>query len=29
MKIKVGEKIPTIDFFHIDNSGAVKKNKKH
>jgi len=25
MKIKVGEKIPTIDFFHIDNSGAVKK----
>ena len=22
MKIKVGEKIPTIDFFHIDNSGA-------
>ena len=27
MKIKVGEKIPTIDFFHIDNSGAVKKVK--
>jgi peroxiredoxin len=27
MKIKVGEKIPTINFFHIDNSGAVKKVK--
>ena len=27
MKIKVGEKIPTTDFFHIDNSGAVKKVK--
>ena len=27
MKIKVGEKIPTIDFFHIDSSGAVKKVK--
>ena len=27
MKIKVGEKIPTIDFFYIDNSGAVKKVK--
>ena len=27
MKIKVGEKIPTIDFFHIDNSGAVNKVK--
>ena len=25
MKIKVGEKIPSIDFFHIDNIGAVKK----
>ena len=27
MKIKVGEKIPTTNFFHIDNSGAVKKTK--
>ena len=27
MKIKVVEKIPTIDFFHIDNSGVVKKVK--
>ena len=27
MKIKIGEKIPTVDFFHIDNSGAVKKVK--
>jgi peroxiredoxin len=27
MKIKVGEKIPTTDFFHIDSSGAVKKVK--
>ena len=25
MKIKVGEKIPSTDFFHIDSSGAVKK----
>ena len=27
MKIKEGEKIPSIDFFHIDNSGEVKKIK--
>ena len=27
MKIKVGEKIPSTDFFHIDSSGAVKKIK--
>ena len=27
MKIKVGEKIPAIYFFHIDNSGVVKKVK--
>ena len=27
MKIKVGEKIPSTDFFYIDNSGAVKKIK--
>ena len=25
MKIKEGEKIPSIDFFHTDNSGEVKK----
>ena len=25
MKTKVGEKIPSTDFFHIDSSGAVKK----
>ena len=25
MKIKVGEKIPSTDLFHIDSSGAVKK----
>ena len=29
MKIKEGEKIPSTDFFHIDSSGAVKKNKKY
>ena len=27
MRIKVGEKIPAIYFFHIDNSGVVKKVK--
>lgn len=27
MKIKEGEKIPSIDFFYIDNSGVVKKVK--
>ena len=27
MKIKVGEKIPSVDLFHIDSSGAVKKVK--
>ena len=27
MKIEVGEKIPSTDFFHIDSSGAVKKEK--
>ena len=27
MKIKIGEKIPSTDFFHIDSSGAVKKIK--
>ena len=27
MKIKVGEKIPTTDFFYIDSGGVVKKVK--
>jgi peroxiredoxin len=27
MKIKIGEKIPSTEFFHIDGSGAVKKVK--
>ena len=27
MKIKEGEKIPSIDFFYIDNGGVVKKVK--
>ena len=27
MKIKVGEKIPSTDFFHIDGGGTVKKVK--
>ena len=27
MKIKVGEKIPSTDFFHIDSNGVVKKEK--
>ena len=27
MKIKVGEKIPSTDFFYIDSSGVVKKIK--
>tara|TARA_A100001011_G_scaffold284516_1_gene294975 strand:+ start:158 stop:646 length:489 start_codon:yes stop_codon:yes gene_type:complete len=27
MKIKEGDKIPSTDFFHIDNSGATKKIK--
>ena len=27
MKIKIGETIPSTDFFYIDTSGAVKKIK--